>query len=111
MFPNASLATSIHEGLKQALQRTVKSQGRVFVLGGGQIYEQAMDLCTHILLTRIHDRKNDIVCDAFMPPVNLSLFTQVSHQELESFVQQPVPQGVQVCDDLEYEFLLYVRSQ
>ncbi|KAI8146616.1 dihydrofolate reductase-like domain-containing protein [Fennellomyces sp. T-0311] len=111
VFPNASLATSIHEGLEQAKQRTQQSQGRIFVLGGGEIYQQSMRLCTHILLTRIYDHTNGITCDAFMPPVDLSLFTQASHQELESFVQQAVPQGRQACNDLEYEFLLYVRNQ
>ncbi|KAI9490230.1 dihydrofolate reductase-like domain-containing protein [Zychaea mexicana] len=109
-YPNASLVTSIHDAVDQAKQLVQNTQGRVFVLGGGQIYGQAMKLCTHILLTRVHDAKQSIVCDAFMPPVDTSLFVQASHSELEGFVQQPVPQGRQVCGDLEYEFLLYVRS-
>ncbi|KAI9248206.1 dihydrofolate reductase-like domain-containing protein [Phascolomyces articulosus] len=108
-YPHTSLATSVHEALEQANTLMKETQGRVFVLGGGQIYEQAMDLCTHVLLTRIHDPKEKVVCDSFMPPVNISLFAQASHQELEAFVQQPVPKGKQICDELEYEFLLYVR--
>ena len=110
-FPHTSLAISIHDAIEQAKTVMEESQGRVFVLGGGQIYEEAMDLCTHILLTRIHDPKQQIVCDVFMPPVNTTLFVQAGHEELEAFVQQEVPKGIQLCGELEYEFLLYVRRQ
>ncbi|KAI7858326.1 dihydrofolate reductase-like domain-containing protein [Circinella umbellata] len=110
-FPHTSLAISIHDAIEQAKTLMEESQGKVFVLGGGQIYEQAMDLCTHILLTRIHDPKQQIICDVFMPPVNTSLFVQASHEELEAFVEQKVPKGTQLCGELEYEFLLYVRRQ
>ncbi|KAI7883888.1 dihydrofolate reductase [Lichtheimia hyalospora FSU 10163] len=110
-FPHVSLATSIQEALEQAdtLKKTEHDQARIFVLGGGQIYDQSMPLCTHILLTRVYASKA-IKCDAFMSPIDENLFERASHEDLESFVQQSVPRGMQTHHDLSYEFVLYVRK-
>lgn len=110
-FPYVSLATSIQEALEQAdtLKKKEHDQARIFVLGGGQIYDQSMPLCTHILLTRVYASKS-IKCDAFMSPIDEDLFERASHEDLETFVQQAVPRGIQTHQDLKYEFVLYIRK-
>lgn len=63
--------------------------------------------CSHILLTRV---KSKIECDTFFPAIKDTEFRLASHQELEEYVQQQVPQGVQKFKELEYEFTMYVRK-
>jgi dihydrofolate reductase len=63
--------------------------------------------CSHILLTRV---KSKIDCDTFFPVIKDTDFRRADHQELEEYVQQEVPQGVQKFKELEYEFTMYVRK-
>ncbi|KAI8982454.1 dihydrofolate reductase [Mycotypha africana] len=84
-------------------------QARVFVIGGAQIYRLAMQHaeCSHILLTKI---KSKIDCDTFFPEINNNIYRLASHEELEDYVEEAVPEGLQKYKDLEYEFTLYVRK-
>lgn len=58
-------------GLEQGLERarTEPDIETIFVIGGGEIYRQAMDLdgCRNIYLTRVLDRTSP--CDTLFPPV------------------------------------------
>lgn len=63
--------------------------------------------CSHILLTRV---KSKIDCDTFFPTIKDTDFSLASHEELEAFVQQQVPQGIQKFKELEYEFTMYIRN-
>lgn len=64
---------------KMTLNRVLKdlvgdtSIERIFVIGGGQVYEQAFEhpQCTAIHMTRIHD---DYTCDTFIPNINKYIF-------------------------------------
>ncbi|KAI9012504.1 dihydrofolate reductase-like domain-containing protein [Phycomyces nitens] len=109
-FPNVSLSNSISQALLDGIEKSQKTGGRIFVLGGENVYEEAMILpqSTHILLTIVH-AKEPIECDTFMPHIDPGIFRQASHQELEEFVQEIVPEGIQSHENLDYEFLLYVR--
>ncbi|KAI7884982.1 dihydrofolate reductase [Mucor mucedo] len=82
---------------------------RTFVIGGAQMYNLAIQHanCSHILLTRI---KSKIDCDTFFPKINEDQFRLASHQELENYVQQTVPEGIQKHKELEYEFTLYLKK-
>lgn len=82
---------------------------RTFVIGGAQMYNMAIKhaKCSHILLTRV---KSKIDCDTFFPTINDQHYRLASHQELQDFVQQQVPEGVQNHKELEYEFTLYLRK-
>lgn len=82
---------------------------RTFVIGGAQMYSMAIEneSCSHILLTRI---KSKIDCDTFFPKIDEKVYTLASHEELEDFVQQQVPKGIQKYKELEYEFTLYIRK-
>jgi dihydrofolate reductase len=83
--------------------------GRVFVIGGAQMYNLAIqhDDCSHILLTRI---KSKVDCDTFFPTIDNKKFRLASHQELEDYVEQQFPQGIQKHKELEYEFTLYIKE-
>lgn len=85
-----------------------KKNPRTFVIGGAQIYTIAIKhaLCSHILLTRVRSK---VDCDTFFPEIDDKEFRLASHEELEAFVEQQVPRGVQTHKELQYEFTMYVR--
>ncbi|KAI8369200.1 dihydrofolate reductase [Choanephora cucurbitarum] len=104
-----ALATSLEEAFELSALK-VKANGRVFLLGGEQVYRQSilMPECTHILLTNVYS-DIEIVCDAFIPPIDTAVFRLADHEELEAFVEETMPRGKQKYQHFEYEFVLYVR--
>ncbi len=58
--------TVVHS-LQNALDASLL-EGEIFVIGGGQIYEQALPLCQKIYLTQIHKTIDD--ADAFFPKID-----------------------------------------
>ncbi|CDS10128.1 hypothetical protein LRAMOSA02805 [Lichtheimia ramosa] len=101
----ATLLHSLEDALTMA---SVEAQGRIFVIGGAQIYQLALQHpeCTHILLTRVRSK---VDCDTFFPPIPEDIFRLASHQELEAYAEHQVPQGIQTDKDIQYEFTLYIR--
>lgn len=104
--PDTLLVNSFEKALEiiQPLQH-----GRVFVIGGAQMYKLAISNpnCSHILLTRV---KSKVDCDTFFPTIEDVHYRLASHKELEDYVEADVPEGVQKYKELEYEFTLYVRK-
>ena len=107
---------SIREGLL-ALQRAEEEGrqcvGRVFVIGGAEIYRAAvrMEECKRILLTRI---RTGFECDTFFP-VGLGGrgeggWVQKGKEALDEWVGEEVPAGVQVEGEVEYEFEMWERE-
>lgn len=78
------------------------------MVGGAQLYSHAIKRadCTDILLTKI---KTKIECDAFFPKIDEHVYRQSTHEELEAYVEESVPEGIQTYKDLEYEFTYYKR--
>lgn len=68
---NVLMAHSLEQMLAQLKER--EDVETVFVLGGGQIYRQAVEMaeCRRIYLTRVHQRYE---CDAFFPAVDASVY-------------------------------------
>ncbi|KAI8083604.1 dihydrofolate reductase-like domain-containing protein [Thamnidium elegans] len=108
--PIAELVNSLDEAFDKA-DIMVKEDGRVFMLGGEELYRQSISLpqCTHILITNIYS-STPIPCDTFIPEIDPSVYQLVSHKELESFLKRKVPKGRQQYENFEYEFVLYVRK-
>ncbi|KAI8075372.1 dihydrofolate reductase-like domain-containing protein [Gilbertella persicaria] len=108
--PIAALTTSLEEAFELASLK-VKENGRIFLLGGEQIYRQSilMPECTHVLLTHIYSTK-EIPCDAFIPKIDPNVFRLANHDELEAFIQENIPKGRQTYQHFEYEFVLYIRQ-
>lgn len=110
MYSNNAPNTTVVDSLEKALESfNPKQHSRVFVIGGAHMYRLAMQNpnCTHILLTKI---TSDIKCDTYFPNINDDEFRLASHQELEAYVEQSVPEGLQSHKDINFEFLLYIRK-
>ncbi|KAI7863136.1 dihydrofolate reductase-like domain-containing protein [Spinellus fusiger] len=110
VFPHAQLSHSLEDAISCSIEKHSVTGGRIFILGGAEVYEQSMNLpqSTHILLTLIHT-EHTIECDSFMPVIDPNVYRKASHLELQEFVEEIVPEGVQTHGNLEYEFLLYIR--
>ncbi|CAK7567480.1 MAG: hypothetical protein SEPTF4163_005445 [Sporothrix epigloea] len=100
---------------------TNTSGGRIFVIGGAQIYAAALGLAEarRVLLTRVN---SDFSCDTFFPlalgasasaatakTADASTWTQRSRAEHAAWIGEEVPDGVQVENDTEYEFQMWER--
>ncbi|KAG2208676.1 hypothetical protein INT47_007775 [Mucor saturninus] len=104
------LVTSLDEAFRRA-EALVKGDGRIFMLGGEEIYRQSITLpeCTHVLITNIYSSL-PVPCDTFIPKIDPSVFKLASHDELELFLKESVPKGKQTHEHFEYEFVLYLRK-
>ena len=70
--PGATLAVSLEEAARQAGEA-----GEVFVIGGEQLYKQALPLASRLYLTEIEESFDG---DAFFPEVLLKDWEEVSRQ-------------------------------
>ena len=65
---NCSVVHSIEQGLEEC-----KEFQNVFVIGGGQIYAQCIEIATKIILTRVN---GDFEADTYFPTIDESLWKQ-----------------------------------
>ncbi|KAL2019660.1 hypothetical protein VTK56DRAFT_9279 [Thermocarpiscus australiensis] len=91
--------------------------GRVFVIGGAQIYRAALGMreARRILLTRV---RSEFECDTFFP-VRLEEaagesagggWRRSGQEEMDAWVGEEVPRGVQSEAGTEYEFEMWERA-
>ena len=71
---------------------------KCFVIGGGQIYAQALSLADRLVVTHVHTVIED--ADTFLPPIDHSSWTVVQRSEL--FTDEET--------GYTFEFVEYVRS-
>ncbi|KAL2256647.1 hypothetical protein VTK26DRAFT_1360 [Humicola hyalothermophila] len=89
--------------------------GRVFVIGGAQVYGAALGLpeARRILLTRV---RSDFECDTFFPlrlvegPEGSKGWRRSGQAEMDSWVGEEVPRGLQTEAGTEYEFEMWERA-
>ena len=107
------LASSLDDALQQLSARA--AVGRVFVIGGAQVYGAALGLtglARRVLLTRV--RSPGFECDTFFP-VGLSEgeekggWRRSGQEEMDRWVGEEVPRGVQTEAGTEYEFEMWER--
>ena len=88
-----------HEGVDTAgsLQQAadLAGDGEVFVIGGAQIYADALPLATRLIVTEIDA---DFACDAFFPAIDSAVWKEVSREP-----HQSAEQG------FAYAFVIYHR--
>lgn len=107
-----SKEVEVATSLEAALARVKENGfGRVFVIGGGEVYREAMNMesCDRILFTEV---KADVETDVDFP-VDFredQKWKRKSHETLEDFVGGDVLKGDIVEGDLSYEFQLWVKS-
>lgn len=66
---SATGAIIVHT-LEDALIYT-KDEAHTYIIGGGEIYALALDVATHIQLTRVH---NEFEADAFFPEIDTQIW-------------------------------------
>ena len=72
-YSGANIFHSLDEAINYAKQI---DNDEIFIIGGGQIFNQAIDITDRLYLTKID---NDFVCDVFFP--DYSEFTKIIDQE------------------------------
>ncbi|KAK4157985.1 dihydrofolate reductase-like domain-containing protein [Chaetomidium leptoderma] len=113
------VARSMEEALLKVQQQQQQQEGaggRVFVIGGAQIYRAALEVkeARRVLLTRV---RSGFECDTFFP---LKLvegaedgaeegWRRMGQEEMDAWVGEEVPRGVQVENGTEYEFEMWEK--
>lgn len=70
-FP-CTVVHSLEDAISLAQQ-----DAKAYIIGGGEIYKQAMELATHIELTRIH---NSFEADTYFPKIDTSIWKLVNEE-------------------------------
>jgi dihydrofolate reductase len=103
---------SVEEAIKAVEKAEVK---RAFVIGGAQIYKAALETkeTKRILLTRV---LSDFECDTFFPlGLNESGksegWERKSKEDLDRWVGEPVPEGVQEENGTRYVFEMWEKTE
>jgi dihydrofolate reductase len=72
--PNVFVVDNIKDALKKAEEADTKE---IFIIGGGEIFRQTIDIVTRIYLTRVH---TVIEGDTYYPEIKKEAWTRVSAQ-------------------------------
>lgn len=69
-------------GLKEAIQMAAEENFKeIFVIGGGEIYRQAMPLADKIYMTRVH---TTLEADTFFPAIDEATWTLTSKEDFNA---------------------------
>ena len=90
-YPGFTVCASVQE----VLERT-KDMPRVFVIGGGSVYAQFMDVCARAYVTKVHTQ---VLSDTWFPDLDAD-----PHWKLERILQSGEEDGI------PYEMCLYVKA-
>lgn len=77
-YANLKTASSLQHALAIAGTTDAKE---VFIVGGGQIYEEALSIANKIYLTRVHAQ---IEGDVFFPAINSNDWTQIANTDFRA---------------------------
>lgn len=88
-----------HEGAEsvaslEAVQALLKGEP-AFIIGGAQIYEQALSMADRLIVTEI---QQDFICDAFFPKIDPLIWEEVTRENHHSEENQ-----------LNYAFITYKK--
>jgi dihydrofolate reductase len=104
---SVEVATCLASALERVCDRRF---GRVFVIGGGEIYREAMNMenCERILFTEV---QGDVETDVDFPvDFRKRGWKQVSHERLEKFIGVEVQKGDITEGGFTYEFQMWERE-
>lgn len=74
-------------GLDEALDKAAKSGSRkAFIIGGGEIYRQALPIADRVLITRVHASPE---ADTFFPEIDPRLWTLAGSETFEADEKHP----------------------
>jgi dihydrofolate reductase len=89
----AKVAHSIEEALKFAQEKGAK---KVCILGGGEIYQQTMELATQLIVTEVHA---EFEGDTFFPKIDKSKWHEISRRDCHK----------DLSNAYDYSFVVYQR--
>ena len=72
------VAKDINEALQKATETNCKE---IFIIGGGEIFKQSMELANKIYMTRVHANLDG---DVFFPAINESKWTLTSNTDFDA---------------------------
>lgn len=106
-------ASSLDQALDY-LRGRQQTLGRVFVIGGGQIYASALSRpeARRVLLTSV---MSDFECDTYFslklgPAGSGEGWVKRSKEELDAWAGESVPEGIQVENGTDYEFEMWEKT-
>lgn len=73
------VTADLNDAIAKAAETSCKE---AFVIGGGEIYKQAMDIANNIYITRVHAVIED--ADTFFPAIDESKWMLVDNEDFES---------------------------
>jgi dihydrofolate reductase len=82
-YPECTVVHSLDEALDLA-----DKQELVFIIGGGEIYTQAMSVCNILEITRVHETYE---ADTFFPPIDPELWQLLKEEYHPSDEKHAVP--------------------
>lgn len=91
--PGAVIVHSLEAGFTAA---EASGAEKLYVLGGGKIYEQAMDMVDRLIITEIH---TEIEGDVFFPKIDEARWREVSREDHARDAENPY----------DYSFVVYER--
>lgn len=71
----ATVFHSLESALKTADEKGLKT---IFLLGGGEIYRQSMDIADKMIITEVH---HEFEGDTYFPPIDPAIWKEVSREE------------------------------
>ncbi len=88
---------SVVNSLEDALKVAEKDE-KVFIIGGGDIYAQALNLADTLHITEIHQEFDG---DTFFPEIDKNLWIEVARTDCQPDEKNPIP----------YSFVTYKRAR
>ncbi len=76
-FDGVAVASSLQDALDKAAQTNCKE---AFIIGGGEIYKQSMEIANTIFLTRVH---TEIDGDTFFPEMDTAKWQLTTNEDFE----------------------------
>jgi dihydrofolate reductase len=107
-------AGSLEQALGYVRDKPVRPVGKVFVIGGAQIYAAALALqeAKRVLLTKV---MTEFECDTVFPIVldeaSSGEWVRSTKEELDAWVGEVVPDGLQEENSISYEFQMWERAE
>ncbi len=71
--PGTQVAADLHDAIEQAKATNCKE---IFIIGGGEIYKQSMDIADKIYMTRVH---TILQGDTYFPEIDPAKWTMTGH--------------------------------
>ena len=87
--------------LKDAIQKAAETNSKqIFIIGGGEIYKQSMDIADSIYITRVHA---DLEGDTFFPEIDKSKWKLTSNQDFEADEKHAYSYSFQIWEKILIE--------